>query len=252
MLREHEIKKSLKRVIPAPLLHVLEKFITLLCPEKMRQWHESLDFKIRLNVFSPRPESHLQKYWNDTVNPNRLFLTLLLHKEKALFSSSLQHPVKIFEYGSYCGINLKMLDERLDRSSVQLYALEPNPQAAQFLKRNMPFVNMSNSDDEGFIESSFPGPVDISFTHMVFFQINERRSYSIFKKLSEISRTIIIGENMSNQAGKSSIWDRKQDLYLHPYFTWLKQLGFTIINQTPAPRPYRSISAFCVARRLTK
>ena len=242
-------KIFLKKVLPFSVLNAAEKTAHRLFPETMKNWQHRVDESIRQNTLAPRPESHLLMYWDDVQNPNRKLLMDLIQEELTRIAAEEKRAVKLFEYGSYCGINFRMLLERTGGLPTELFAVEPNAQAVQFSKSKLPSVTVEQLEDEGFVASSFPGPMDISFVNKVFYLMNSARSFSVLEKLARISRSIVIGDDMSNYEGRESYWDRKNNGHIHPYKHWFKTLGFEVVKYLPAPQPYRSISHYLIARR---
>ena len=210
-------------------MKISKKFFTAFIPDALKKkvYPFLLKDKIRSSWINRRVDEnidHLSLYWNDDEAPNRLLLVSLI---KSLTKRLNKNTLHILEYGSHCGINIKLLRKEINSVNCIFYAIEPNVEACNFLNKNLPEVVVLNGDDRRFIETEFPKrKVDISFVNSVFFSMEPSRAKPVFMRLLEISDILCIGDGLDNLHGKNSEFYLKANCYHHPYGSWLKNTGF--------------------------
>jgi len=231
------LKNIFKALIPDPLKR---KIYPLLLKEKIRRsW---INRKVDQNL------DHLSLYWNDDEAPNRLQLIDLLKLLKLKIDSKTLH---ILEYGSHCGVNIKLLRKEMTGKNYNFYAVEPNVEAYDFLIKNLPEVVALNGDDQQFIQSEFPKRnVDISFVNSVFFSMEPSRAKSVFMRLLEISDILVVGDGLDNCYGNNSQFILKFNCYHHPFGSWLKGTGFKYSNIVIAHKAVPQLNGFLIATKL--
>ena len=194
-------------------------------------------------------DNHVQVYWESKDQPNR---KALIDITKKVLEGVGNNSLSILEFGSHVGVNIYLLNEVLKDKEVIFFAVEPNKDATEFLKEKMPFVNVLQSEDEGFIKSEFPfQKVDVCLINAVFYCVSQKRTYKILKKLSSICNCIIIGDELDNLDGEKTIQLNAEPYsLLHPYRKWLREMGFEKFELVNAPVAKTAQNAFLIARKL--
>lgn len=193
-------------------------------------------------------DDHVDMYWKTINHPNRHFLIKLILES----TNAKRDDLHILEYGSHVGANIKLLNDTGDLNNrVTYYCIEPNVDAVNSLKENLPFVKVLLGGDEEFLNSSYPDKIlDLSFVNAVFYCVDEKRSKRILQKLSLISNVIIIGDEMENLDGEKTVQQFESPFSLrHPYKTWLKEFGFNKFSFFESPVPKVALNGFLVASK---
>ena len=116
------------KLIPKPILNRLNRiFLPVLI---RRAW-----FKRRAND----SDDHLNMYWDSGNSATRQQLVLLIQDIVASFD---EEAIRMFEYGSHVGVNLKLIKEACPTTAFIMTALEPNLEACIFLKTKLPDVEV--------------------------------------------------------------------------------------------------------------
>lgn len=194
-------------------------------------------------------DDHVDMYWKTINHPNRQFLIKLILE--AL--SGKKSDLCVLEYGSHVGANIKLLnDTGIISDRVGFYCVEPNVDAVNSLKENLPFVKVLLGGDEEFLSSNFPDKkMDLSFVNAVFYCVDEKRSKRILQKLASISDVIIIGDELENLEGERTVQQFEEPFSLrHPYKTWLKEYGFQNFAYYESPVPKVALNGFLVASKI--
>lgn len=235
------MKQLFKRILPGWAKDIMR-------PVLKRYWHRH---KMRNSWISRKDtleDNHLATYWNASGQPNRILLIEIL--SDCLHSDPSSISKGVLEYGSHVGLNLKLLNEKLQNPKIHYYAVEPNLDAFQFLKSKLTFVNALNAEDEGFCRSDFPmSNVRLSFVNSVFFCMSSSRAKAVLTKLSKISEIIVIGDAMENLDGSKSKFRSDPACHQHPYKNWLFELGFKNITHVPVPDPRPQLNGYIIAKR---
>jgi len=190
-------------------------------------------------------DDFISTYWNDrSENRKNLIKLVATLGEK-------QKEISILEFGSCVGTNIKLLKDAFAKKSTTFFAVEPNEDAATFLKKKLPFVRILVGEDKAFIQNtSFPGQsIDISFIHAVFYSMAPKRVEKTLEKICKISKVVVIGDEIDNMHGKKASYDYNSNSFLHPYGQILRKYGFKIENTIPNPNPVKAFSGFIVARK---
>lgn len=187
-------------------------------------------------------DGHVSVYWNSLGHPNRLRLidTIARYVE--------HETADILEVGCHAGMNFRLLADRFPERAIRYHGVEPNHDAAQFLRENLPFVRLLEAEDRQFVEGRFVDHAQISFVNVVLYAIHGARARKIVDKLCKISDVVIIGEQLANH-GDRSTFQQDPEMYVHPYASWIRAAGFHQIEIVPAPEPSPQLSGFLVARR---
>lgn len=186
---------------------------------------------------------YLDMYWNGTDNKNRQALIELVVDHVPTDGS-------VLEFGSHVGVNLRMIKERRAADNIQLIAVEPSPEIFSYLVKKMPYALAMQADDEAFIASNFPNhPTDVSLVNGVFCVMSGKRVQSVIQKLARISDVMIIGDNIDNLDGASSILHSSPACFSHPLRTMLMQAGMEKIELRSVPFPDQHINGYIIATK---
>lgn len=238
-------------------MNIALKLVKFLLPEnirlKLRSKYLGGKFKrdVRdawLNRVNSESDNHVEVYWKSKDQPNRI--AMIDVTKKAIENFNMDN-LSVLEFGSHVGVNLYLINEALVDKNVKFFAVEPNRDAVSFLKKMMPFVSVLEAEDEGFVTSKFPfQKIDICLVSAVFYCMSQKRTYEVLKKMSSICNCIIIGDELDNLDGGKTL-QQKEDPYslLHPYRSWLKELGFEHFEYFDAPVRKTAQNAFLVARK---
>lgn len=196
-------------------------------------------------------DDHLSMYWETVDSEHRRPLIDLLTKEIA------GHPgsPSVLEFGSHVGVNFHALELALAGRTMSLYAVEPNHEAVRFMRDRLPHVNVLRADHRGFLAArAFPDrALTVSFANAVFYSMSARSTRRVLRKMMSRSSAVIIGDNIANSEGASSIFRSDNGSFAHPFATWLREGGFGDVVEHPAngSGDY-ALSGYLVARRTGK
>jgi len=96
-------------------------------------------------------DNHLELYWNAASQLNRQLLIKILYEQLQVRSDK-HSKIGVLEYGSHCGLNLKLLKEAVDgKIQIDLFAVEPNAEAVEFLKRKSIMSRCSKQKMKSFV-----------------------------------------------------------------------------------------------------
>lgn len=209
-------------------------------------YNKYLQYKIRKNWFSRannESDKHLELYWNDHGKVRKKLVDIL----DTLFIENKTNDSSILEFGSHVGTNLKLLSEKHD---VEMYAIEPNVEAYEFLSKKLPFVHSYNFDDDKFIKANIPsGKVYISLINSVFYCMTPSRVKSVLNKLSKISTIIVIGDSMKCIDASVSNFNQNPICYSHPYKKWLEEFGFTKFENIELTEGQMQLDGYLIAKK---
>ncbi len=189
-------------------------------------------------------------YWGTIDHPNRRVLVDVLARVIGDYDPSV--AVRVLEFGCHAGMNFKLLHDRLSSRRLELYGVEPNHDAVAFAQRKLPFVKLLEAEDRAFVDGAFPSSagVHVSFTNVVLYTVRAERAKAVIEKLCRTSEVVVLGEQLAN-TGSTSRFQQDPELYVHPYESWLRALGFRVIEIVPVPEPRPQQSGFLIARRAT-
>lgn len=227
---------TLRGVVPAPIWDRVT--------EPYRDWRFSRE--MRRNWLARNDSEHIAMYWRSLNHPNRTTLIDVLGG--VIDSLGRDKPLRVLEFGCHAGMNFRLLHDRYPQ--LALFGVEPNHDAAEFVRGELPFVKILGAEDDGFIESDFPSPpaVDISFVNVVFYAVQARRARAVIQRLCRSSEVVVLGEQLAN-TGERTRLEREPAMYTHPYASWLRAEGFTRQTIVAAPEQRPQLSGFLVARR---
>ncbi len=250
------VKKLLYTINTKPVLKTLAPFLTYFYYNSFG--HHFLDQDYRLFWIErkkTKSDDHLELYWKSENAPNRKKLIAVILK---LISQYPSDSVSILEYGSHVGINIRMLSERVPkRIDARYYAIEPNPEAYEFMLQKMPFIKGLLGEDSSFIrDKHYPGDrIDLSFISGVFYAMPYKRVIAVLKKIASISNTIVIADEIAGFFGKRTqyrkLFDMNGKMYFslaHPYAKMLKRVGCSQWMVYRVPIPQIATSGIIVAR----
>jgi hypothetical protein len=150
------------------------------------------------------------------------------------------------------GLNLRILKESLPSDLKNSYfAVEPNAEAVDFLRKKLPYVQVLQAEDSIFCrQHSFPPPGRyLTFINSVFYSMEQRRVKTVLARLCSISESVVLGESIVNIDGRASYLRDNPECFEHPYRHWLDEFGFEIVTVEAAPDPRPQLNGFIVARR---
>lgn len=226
------IKKILKKILTVKMFNTFKSFY----------WKFIYNFYQRLKWFyrKEKDQSACLVYWNDMQNPHRIELIERIAAEANLFVNKTLKPMKIFEYGSYCGINLRMLQDKCKSSNIQILALEPNKEAYHFMVSRLNLLFSINGAEKELLKNlpvlkSYG--IELTFVNAVFYSMSYNQVCNVINTISNFSNKIIISEIIENIDGEKTIVEpyktRDGDMVytaMHPYRLILKKAGFSIEN----------------------
>ena len=191
-------------------------------PEKRERWFR--------DMWLNRPSgAHLDEYWESDDERRRalvkMICDLIIDSKKSTFS--------ILEYGSLVSPTFRILSEKPPQSRLNLFAVEPNNAAVEYLRNKLPQVSVFEGDDVHFTDSAetFPSTqLDLSFSVGVFATMSTIRVRRVLKKLAHCSDRILLHEHWANLDGKDNYWSASagSPLFYHPYQSILSDLDFEI------------------------
>jgi trans-aconitate methyltransferase len=185
-------------------------------------------------------DGHVAVYWSSLEHPNRRQLIDTIARYVG------EPPFDILEFGCHAGMNFRLLADRFP--ALRYHGVEPNHDAARFLREKLPFVRLLEAEDREFVDGRFVEHAHISFVNVVLYAIQGKRARRIVDKLCKISDVLIIGEQLANR-GDRTTFQQGPEMYVHPYASWIRAAGFHEIEVVPAPEPSAQLSGFLVARR---
>jgi hypothetical protein len=145
-------------------------------------------------------------------------------------------------------MNFKRLQDRFgDR--LAYFGVEPNHDACEFLRQQLPFVTLLEAADEGFLAKELP-PVDVSFVNVVLYSVHGARARLVLERMCRMSEVVVLGEQLSNTSSTSR-FESDPEMYAHPYAAWLRNFGFGDQQIVPAIEAGPQHSGFLIARRST-
>ena len=217
-----------------------------------RKTYLEVEKRLWFDLKSTSDRDQISMYWNDR-GQNRLALISILISEAKRLSKRSNAPIKIVELGCHVGVNLKLDKEAIDKEGINIKAvgIEPNTEAYQFAKENLPWAEIYNGNDRD-IENiiSQIGGADLVFISAVLYVLDESSVHKLLKYLSNSTSSLIIADEVENSFGSITRYRRGQAL-LHPYATWLNDFGFCVtIHQSPEKQ--RAHTGFILARKIAR
>ena len=185
-------------------------------------------------------------YWDTLQHPNRNALIELVAAEL----ETLEGPARVLEFGCHAGMNFKRLHDRFPDREIRYCGVEPNHDAARFLRRELPFVELLEAEDGAFVTSSFPKGSEptIGFINVVLYTLEPKRAHRVLEKLCRLCEVVIVGDQLAN-TGTEPEFRLDPEMYAHPFAHWLRDAGFSRQTTVDAPDPRPQLSGFLVARR---
>ena len=188
----------------------------------------------------------LKLYWKDRSKNRKELIKIISDLAKEFLNPS------ILEYGAWCGVNLKLLKKKWE-----LYAVEPNKDAYEFLTRKLKRVKALQGEDEIFCKTDFPGRhINISFINAVFYSMAHYRVKRVLRKLCRISDFIVIGNQIENIGGGETKLMELEDMtggiyksLCHPFKKMLNEFSFKIINIKKVPWSCLALTGFIIANK---
>jgi hypothetical protein len=192
-------------------------------------------------------DDHLSVYWNSTEIPRRQELIGLI-KEQV---NGRPAPLRILEFGSHVGVNLKLLAESPGLGSAEYFALEPNFEAVDYLRSKLPSVRVVRGDHRTFLRTrDFPGsPLTLSFANAVLYALSPRAAHRVVRKMLATSEIVVIGDNLDNALGSQSQFRKDHKSFVHPFETWIKAAGVSDIRRVDASTADYALSGFLIATK---
>jgi SAM-dependent methyltransferase len=190
-------------------------------------------------------DDHIALYWNSTDFPRRRELIQLLATELA----GRPMPLRILEFGSHVGVNLKLLAELPGLGEADYFAVEPNFEAVAFLKSKLPDVRTLRGDHRDFLRArDFPGvPLTLAFANAVLYSMAPRAAHRVVRKMLTTSAIVVIGDKLDNSRGSKSKFREDHNSFMHPYETWMNASGVTDIRRVDVELADYALSGFLVA-----
>jgi hypothetical protein len=193
-----------------------------------------------------RVDGHVAGYWNTSHQPNR---ATLVDAIAVCATRVTERPLRVLEFGCHAGMNLRLVRDRLGADAVELYGVEPNHDAAAFVRRELPYVQLLEGDDDAFVRAAFPArPVHVAIVNSVFYCVEAARVRRVLAKLCATTDVVILGEQLDNR-GTTTRFDEAPARFAHPYAAWLRALGFVAHEIVAAPEPRPQLDGFLVAQR---
>ena len=235
-------------LIAHPLVELAGSLLRPVIPARL--WHRYRDWRyahVGRHAWLAREDKvdgHVDMYWKSIDHPNRTQLVDILVDQ--IRACGRAKP-RVLEFGCHAGMNFKLLHDRCN--TVEYFGVEPNHDAAQFLRGKLPFVTLLEAEDREFVAGTFPGGnVDISFVNVVLYSVSAARAKRVIDKLCRTSEVVILGEQLANK-GMTSQFESDPEMYTHPYAAWLRGSGF-VRQSVVAPRELSpQLSGYLIARR---
>jgi SAM-dependent methyltransferase len=225
------VKATIARVLPARLI----------APTiQRRTW---------TNRVTAPGDDHLNLYWSSTDSPRRQELIRLIVAQLRGRSA----PIRILEFGSHVGVNLRLLAESAGLEHAQYFAVEPNFEAVEFLRSKLPDVRSLRGDHRDFLHAAdFPSsPISLSFANAVLYALGPRAARRVVRKMLATSEIVIIGDNLDNLRGSKSRFRMDHRSFVHPFETWIRAAGLTEIRHIVVDEPDYALSGFLIAVKTT-
>lgn len=180
-------------------------------------------------------ENHLDIYWNSTSSPNRIWI---INEIEEILKRN-DKKVSFFEFGSHCGVNLRMLSEKLSHRPIEYFAFDVNEEALEFLKTKLPFVNVIKETTEKYF-TQLSDKFDFTLSCGVFYLLPEQKAKLIFKQLARRSRVLIMAESKASTKSVST-FNRTTMEFNHPFDAWAKEFGLNLVYSEQTPESVRSL-----------
>jgi hypothetical protein len=225
------------KLIPKPILNRLNRiFLPVLI---RRAW-----FKRR----ATDSDDHLNMYWDSGNSATRQQLVLLIQDIVASFD---EEAIRMFEYGSHVGVNLKLIKEACPTTAFIMTALEPNLEACIFLKTKLPDVEVIQGGESVFLRKSddVRFKFHLSLVNSVFYSMSGSKTRRVIRRLCENSDYIVVGDSMINSNGNKLKFNSEPVFFSHPYRKLFNDFGFEITETISAVDPQPQLDGFIVARR---
>lgn len=137
-------------------------------------------------------------YWNA---PNGYSRKMIL-EEVWNVAKTFDAPQRILEYGAYSGINLKLIKDKMP--SAELYAVEPNRAAYNFMVQSVPLTDSLWGGHKEFIRSHKFNDIDVSFVNSVFYSMSPKNVSDVLSKIYEMSEFLIVCDDTRNMDDRGS------------------------------------------------
>lgn len=192
-------------------------------------------------------DDHLNGYWNSDSPRRRTLISIIVDHLRPFGD----RPT-VLEFGSHVGVNLRLLAESTD-SDPEMYAVEPNFEAVEFMKDKLPQVRTLRADHSGYLATPdfAPNPVTLSFANAVFYCMGPRETRRVLRRMFETSAVVVVGDNLANVGGAKTEFVGDHSSWAHPFETWLREFGADEISMTHIDDGDYALSGFLVARRST-
>lgn len=233
-----------------PAVDLAGRLLRPIVPAKL--WHRYCDWRYshlgRQSWLTreDKLDGQIAMYWGSMNHPNRTQLIALLG---GLIPEHGREKPVVLEFGCHAGMNFKLLHDRFaDR--IRYCGVEPNHDACEFLRRELPFVELLEAEDRAFLATDFPrsASVDVSFVNVVMYSVHGTRAKRVLERLCRVSDVIVLGEQLGNTSDTSR-FERDPDMYAHPYVAWLRSFGFREQQIVPPVETSPQLSGYLIARR---
>jgi hypothetical protein len=214
-----------------------------------RKTYLEVEKRLWFEAKSTSDRDQISMYWHDR-GANRLTLVDLLVTEVKHLSPNRDAHINIVELGCHVGVNLKLLKEALDKEGIgaRILGLEPNTEAFNFAKENLPYAEIVKATDREVEEILDEiGGADLVFVSAVLYVLDEDRVLSLLQSIAKSTSSLIIADEVENSFGSHTQYRRGQAL-LHPFATWLNEFGFDVVIRQ-SPEKQRAHTGFVIARK---
>jgi hypothetical protein len=229
---------KLVKFIPGPIRNCLNRvFLPILI---RRAW-----FKRRVTAF----DDHLNLYWDSDDSETRLQMVSIIQN---LVNSFNEKTIRMVEYGSHVGVNLKLIQHACPTTDFKMTAIEPNLEACKFLKTKLPEVEVIQGGESAFLRmtNDIQFKFHLSLVNSVFYSMSGFKTKKVIRRLCEISDLIVVGDSMVNLNGSKLTFNSEPIFFSHPYRKIFNYFGFEIIETIPAVDFQPQLDGFIVARKI--
>jgi len=229
---------KLVKFIPGPTRNRLNRLILPILIR--RAW-----FKRRVNDC----DNHLNLYWDSDNSVTRQQLVSIVQN---LVNSFNEKTIRIVEYGSHVGVNLKLIQQACPTTDFKMTAFEPNLEACNFMKSKLPEVEVIQGGESVFLKASgdYKSKVHLTLVNSVFYSMSGPKTKKVIQRACDISEIVVVGDSMINLDGYKSLFNVEPVFFSHPYRKFFNECGFEISGPTLAIASQPQLDGFIVAKKM--